>query len=440
MNTYQTQRRKLSLIPKRFPATPLDQYMYLSLVSHDGQHRTVITFAGQVEAERMSRAMRLTLDIEPILGCWFIEHPWRPYWERRDDLDIISLCPVVEPKDMESELSEFLAASMDPRMDPLVQVKIFRSDKDTLCIKVNHTVADAAGLFDCIGLLARTYRELSVDSTYYPKPNVHGSRGHGQVLRRVSPLSLIRGCWHFSYPKPWCDLPTISQDFSGRAFTVRRITPERFANIKAYCRRHEVSVNVVLITGFYRALLEIFAPLVNVPLPIAGTINLRRYLPSRQAGAICNLSDSFFITVNIQSRSTFSDTLTQVSAAMKAVNEHKPWLGEAVYLDLTMLPGFFLGRRILQMYFNNQARKAASGKIIPYLANVGILNPEQFCFGDTEVIDVCPFGMVPYGPALIFGVNTFRNNMIFNIPFSNTAIDAQIVERFLDSFVCELPE
>jgi len=142
----------------------------------------------------------------------------------------------------------------------------------------------------------------------------------------------------------------------------------------------------------------------------------------------------------MQSGATFSDTMTQVSAAMKVVNERKPWLGEAVYLGLTMLPGFFLGRRILQRYFNNQARRAASDKIIPYLANIGILNPEQFYFGDTEVIDVCPFSMVTYSPALILGVNTFRNNMIFNIPFSDTAIDAQIVERFLDSFVRELPE
>jgi len=440
MNTYQTQRRKLSLVPKRFPATPLDQYVYLSLALHDGQLRSVITFAGQVDAERMSRAMRLTLDIEPILGCRFIEHPWRPYWERRDDLDIVSLCPVVEPKDMESELSEFLAASMDPRTDPLVQVKIFRSDKDTLCIKVNHTVADAGGARECIGLLARTYRELSVDSTYCPRPNLRGSRGHGQVLRRVSPLSLIRGCWHFSYPKPWCDFPTISQDFSGRAFTVRRIGPERFANIQAYCRRHQVSVSVILLTAFYRALLVIFAPPVNVPLPIAQTVNLRRYLPSGQVGTICNLSGAFFTIVNMQSGATFSDTLTQVSAARKAVNEHKPWLGEAVYLNLAFLPGFLLGQRILRLYFSNRMREDASGKVIPYLANMGTINPQHFYFGDTEVIDVCPFGMVPYGPGLMLGVNTFRNNFIFNIPFSNTAIDAQIVECFLDSFVCELPE
>ena len=440
MNTYRTQRQKLSPIPKRFPTTPLDQYLYISLMFHEGQHRTIITFAGQVDAERMTRAMRLMLDIEPILGCRFIEHPWRPYWERRDDLDIVSLCPVVESKDMESEFSEFVAASMDPCTDPLVQVKIFRSDKDTLCIKVNHTVADAGGARECIGLLARTYRELSVDSTYYPKPNVRGSRGYGQVLRHVSPLSLIRGCWHFSHPKPLWGFPTISQDFSGRAFTFRRIGPERFANIKAYCRRHKVSVNVVLLTAFYRASLEILAPSVNVPLPIAGTVDLRRYLPSSQAGAICNLSSAFFTIVNMQSGATFSDTLIQVIAAMKAVNEHKPWLGEAVYLNLAFLPGFFLGRRILQLYFNNSMREAASGKVIPFLANMGTINPQHFYFGDTEVIDVCPFGMVPYGPSLMLGVNTFHNSMIFNMPFSNTAIDAQMVECFLDSFVRELPE
>ena len=93
----------------------------------------------------MARAVRLTMDAEPVLGCRFVKHPWRPYWERRDDLDRLHLCSVVEPQDPESELWRFIAMPLDPYEDSQVQVRIFRSGTDTLCVRLDHLAADGAG-------------------------------------------------------------------------------------------------------------------------------------------------------------------------------------------------------------------------------------------------------------------------------------------------------
>lgn len=65
----------------------MDQVNYLDGASNDKQGRSVVTFDGHVDANRMVRAVRLTLDAEPILGCGFVERPRRLCWERRDDLD-----------------------------------------------------------------------------------------------------------------------------------------------------------------------------------------------------------------------------------------------------------------------------------------------------------------------------------------------------------------
>lgn len=436
MTMQQTPAEKSPIIPERFPAPPMDQFMYLVRILHDGQGRCVVTFAGQVDAERMARAVRLTLDAEPVLGCRFVEHPRRPYWERRDDLDRTPLCPVVEPPDLESALWQFMAAPVDPCAGPQLQARLFRSDRDTLCIRINHMVADAGGTMDYVGLLARTYRELSLDPTYRPQPNLRGNRGQGQVLRRVGLRSLLRACCRFSYPRSAWGFPATSRDFSGRSFAIRRIAPERLASIKAYCHQHQATVNDVLLAAFYRALFEVLDPPLGVPLPVQMTVNLRRYLPAGQAEAICNLVGVFFPAITRKQGATFGDTLAETHVVMEAAKVDHPWLGEALYIELAFLSGLWLVRRIAQRIIG---RAVMSGKMHPFFANVGIVDPRQVDFGDERVIDVALFGPVPYPPACLLSVNTFGETMIVTTGFCTTATDRRMVERFLDLFVCELP-
>ncbi len=36
----------------------------------------------RLDDERLARAVELTFDAEPVLGCRFVKHPKMPYWER----------------------------------------------------------------------------------------------------------------------------------------------------------------------------------------------------------------------------------------------------------------------------------------------------------------------------------------------------------------------
>ncbi len=68
--------------PARYPALTLDRMLHLARHLHDGQSRYLITFSARLDTERIARAFELSLDAEPVLGCRFVDHPWRPYWER----------------------------------------------------------------------------------------------------------------------------------------------------------------------------------------------------------------------------------------------------------------------------------------------------------------------------------------------------------------------
>ncbi|MCK4394804.1 hypothetical protein KAX17_18045, partial [Candidatus Bipolaricaulota bacterium] len=150
----------------RIPASTYDQYMYLGRNGADQQARCVISFAGRINANQMAHAVRLTIDVEPVLSCRFVVRPWRPYWERRDDLDQIELLSVVKGAHLKDELWRFVTMPLDPFADPQVQASIFRSDRDTLCIKLNHVAADGEGVKQYAYLLATTYRKLTTDPSY----------------------------------------------------------------------------------------------------------------------------------------------------------------------------------------------------------------------------------------------------------------------------------
>lgn len=52
----------------------------------------------------MKKAVRLSIDAEPILGCEFVVNNNKPVWKRHKDLDSVSLCTLIETENLEETL------------------------------------------------------------------------------------------------------------------------------------------------------------------------------------------------------------------------------------------------------------------------------------------------------------------------------------------------
>ena len=90
-------------IPDTMPATWQDCFNYL--VRYVGftnsTIQAVIHFKGKLDVVRLARAVKLSVDAEPVLGCKFIEREDRPFWQRLTDQDNISWCALEEVSDRE---------------------------------------------------------------------------------------------------------------------------------------------------------------------------------------------------------------------------------------------------------------------------------------------------------------------------------------------------
>ncbi len=423
-------------LPAHYPAAALDKLMYLARVMHDGQCRCVITLDGRLDGPLLARAVDLSLDVAPILGCRYVLHRWQHRWEPCMPRDGAIPFRLVQAQDPKAEIDAFLAEPMDPLRGPQVAVRLVRSAQDALCVKLHHMTADATGLLDYIRLLARLYSRLRVEPDYTPPFPSAGDRGQGQILRAAGLRAIVEGCCHFRYPRSDWGFPKSSDDFSGRAFSVCRLGVERTARLRTWCRKKGAKLPEVLVTAFYRAMSQVLNPPAGARLPVQLTIDLRCYLPSRRVNTICDLPGVYYPAIRHKPGAGFDRTLADVQTATAKARAGHPWLAEALFLEFMNLVPAFLQDGLGHMLIQNDV---SSGNAHPFFSNLGVIDLAGFDFGDAVAADLAGFGPVAFPPNFMTTLYSVRKNLSITSSFCPTAADPLLVDAFFSHFLAELP-
>jgi NRPS condensation-like uncharacterized protein len=79
-----------------------------SLWNANGQLQIVLEFDAKLDFDCLKKAVRLSLDSEPILGCYFVENEHHPYWERLENVDKIDWCTLENVK-VNDDIENFFA-------------------------------------------------------------------------------------------------------------------------------------------------------------------------------------------------------------------------------------------------------------------------------------------------------------------------------------------
>jgi NRPS condensation-like uncharacterized protein len=440
---------------QRIQATVSDMALECSHENTSSQNiNLVITLEGKVNIERLKKAVQLLINAEEILGCRFVKHPIRPFWEaqprlsRKDFLE--GYCCAIEATDLEAAAEAFSTESIDPSTHPLLQVRVFLHPDNPIeivVIKLSHLVGDGAAIFRCSQYLIQIYAKLATDPNFKPIRNTR-SRGIDQITKRFTnkeKLQIVRFALaatkrrdaatnKYKFPNP----PASPEQ---RMFLRKEIPPEQVQALKGYGRRHGATLNLVLMTAYFRSICA------NIPLqdsgvlPLASTVDLRRYLPETERSQIplCNLSGLIVLLSGVPTSGTFAETLKLFKEQMK---ERK-----ANYFGLLMLPlvlalyrglPYFLGQRIAR---NNFAKAKKSNTTVPVLSNVGELKAEDYKFGDLiRVINIYVLPPVMYSPSFFSSVTEFRQTITLATGFSQTLLPRKTVEAIFECMAMELSE
>jgi len=417
-------------IPQRIPASPSDLIGYTLKNFHDGEIRITIKFNGALNEATLARAVRLTFDVEPVLGCRFVARPFRPYWQRCSNLEGAFEFHIIDSVDIEKTVNSYLLVPLDPFSGPQVKVGLFRSDFDTLCIKISHVVADGGASMQYLRLLSSIYRRLPKKPDFQPSHNLAVRRSSLQLFMHVGLRKLLKSVAHISVPKStWQFLPA-SDGNRGAYLIVRRIEPKRLAYLKAYAKSHNVTVGDVLTTAYYRALFELLDPSENVEHAMLVPVNVRKNIPGPTIEGIRMFSASYFVKIARRKNESFEQTMAKVHASMESEKSKQSELGVLFLMELALAPGYFAARIL--------GPTISLAALFPEFSNIGVVDAAVADFG-VPVEKILPAGPAMYPPYFCLGSSTFNNEMALTATICGTEDYRVRVESFFDALVRELP-
>lgn len=418
----------MSKSPVKYRAEACDilQHLFKEKSINDRTIRFAATFSENLNMECLKKSVDLSADAFPLIRCGFREHNGRPCWEDKgytsDDM-----VEFIEVEDAEANVWQYLRKEADEKNGPQVKIGIIRSGKtDTLCVTVNHMLCDAAGFKDYLYLLSSIYTGVEKDPDYRPV-SIMGRRDLFQVVKNFSWLDRIK---IFTGKNDLTKPDTAKFDFEGdpsRPFTEMKTVPrEKVRLLKDYAKLRGATVNDVLLTAYIRTLYQYFGRVVAVPC----AVDLRKYLPNRKAGSICNLVTNLKCDIGSDIGASFDRTLEKVKEKMDRQKADITSLKSILLMEAAfrVIPYRIMGKAV-DPFFSN-----------PPIAftNLGVLDKGKLTFGKTKMADAFMTSSIKYVPYFQIAVSTFDDVMALSSNLYGSQSDKNIISDFLTSVVSEL--
>ncbi|HTP08691.1 MAG TPA: hypothetical protein VMP08_10595, partial [Anaerolineae bacterium] len=327
---------------------------------------------------------------------------------------------------IDQEITRFVGMPCDPEREPPLKLLVLRhADRDTLCFKVDHVLTDAAGAKCLLYLFAEAYSTGKIDRR--PNPD----RGVGQVLRRFSPLTLLKAAKRTNLPIPGPSL--IAGPFQSAPLFIEhaRLEPAEFEHIRAVAKRADATLNDVLLAALYRVVFDQPMPVAAVPYPIMVPVDMRRYLPEEKRTVVANLSSAVYPMLSKIDAEPFSVTLIRVKTTMDAFKQAQLGLGAFILMTL----GALRGGRILH---DRYARASTRGSRFINFTNFGIIDETQLRFDGVQVQQAYGIGPLQYAPGILLALSTFQQTLHLAVQGNDTERFQPFIREFMGSLLRSL--
>lgn len=402
------------------------------------QIQAIMTLDGRLDFFKLSKAVRLTIDEEPVFGCRFVESH-KPYWKRVSDIDEAMLCSFEETDNRDEAIQRFLDIPLDMDNDPMVKVKLIRSGPyDTIGIKINHSCCDGAGVKEYLKLLSDIYSCIDDEhGIYIPNPKTR-SRKDQDILFSNLGIKNPESSWipgseitRYTWLFPW------KQGQSEAAHIVTCKIPQEYLDrMTSYAKDKGVTINDLILTAYYRAMLQMGHPIYSEPMEIPVTVDLRRYLPDGKTEAIRNFSGSENTRLTMIEGESFSETLSRVAPMMKEIKNKTPGLQSAIGLE--RVEKMVWGETLAYYRIIPACPSFFGNKCGPVLSNLGLVTNNLFTFGKNVVTDAYIVPPVVRAPGLLLMVSTYNGVVTLSAGYYEGSLLREDMERLLNGIKDEL--
>jgi NRPS condensation-like uncharacterized protein len=425
-------------IPRHFRAQFTDRFINFVRETGEMMIQMELEFKSHLDVDRLTKALDIILDAEPLLGCRFVKRWWRPYWERLD-ADGRNVLVIAEDA---IEYEGFKRSPIDPYVGPQIKACLLRTtDRDRLLIKVAHEVSDASGVKQIIKIISSTYSRLAHDPEYRPGPNIDGDRSIWQVLRHVP--------WHayptilynyysvymlpLFFPLGTVHLPVIADSDRTLEYVNRTVPADLLKCVIEYGRQRNGTLNDVLMAALFHAMTQASDWDRKSQLRLRVTVDLRRFKPADIVGGVCNLGGMEIVDLGTDLNDDFDWTLKRISSFMS--QRKASWIGLHDYLGFAPL-SIFLSHNMMTRIIVLIVETSTNAGQAPYvLTNMGTIEQKDVTF-DIPPVEARLLPAVDYPPHIIISFNSYNKSL--TISAGSWPCSKKLIERCLDEMIVVL--
>ncbi len=431
--------RPVANVPARLPATYTDRTAYLGRWFSDMNFSYALDLDGRLDEDRIRRAVRLAMDVHPVLGCRYEDDFLAPAWARREDLDHLDVCEIrylSESKKID-EVAAFTSAPAPVESGPVMRALVARGDRDTLCLKFNHIATDARGAIQVLNTVAGLYRRLEREPGLRafsdPTPRDWnglgaslGANGWLRALRRFGQDArdiLAHGRGDFHVPARRAEPPF------DRSYAFVDFYEAEFQALQAYRRRLNVTLNEVVMAAYIRALANLIQPAPGTAHRIGMAVDLRRYLrpPPLHAVGIGNLAAFAYPCVGDDPGSSLDTTARQVARQVRGLKENMMGLGDWAAFRLlpeSLLPLAGLPALVL--------KKTHADAVLPPLFSSMLVDKSATNFGAVRGHFARMYSHLLRPPNFLLMMTVCEQSLSLGFAYCAKSLDPTVARAFLN--------
>lgn len=375
---------------------------------------------------RLSLALRLLVDLEPILGSRLVRGIWSARWERLTPacLDALTI-------EVSGEEDSFYGIRRDPCAGPQLAARLVGR---RLILKVSHLAADA-GAVRALG-----YRLAALYQGHDDRRVSLGDRGSARLKGLLHPrhwgphlFTAARELRALGWPLRGAGL--LEGMVGDEHFQLRtlHLSADRVEGLRAFAKARGATLNDLVAAGLLRALARLQGS--HRPLRLLNTVDLRRYLTDERALPTCNLS-AFMGIVPGELGPELAATVLRTREWTGTLKGGRPgaWYLLTWGPLLRLLP-FSLGVACMREYLRHSIE---SGRTPPVFTNMGLLDAARLDFGEPGLRAAWMVLPLFRPPATGCGLSGFKGSLTLTQGFSGGPAVAARVEAWHRAFDQEL--
>ena len=418
---------------KKYQLELLDQFLFFQEDNNDHQIRCVIHFGDLLDRTCIQKAILQSIRMIPILGCRFVENEKRSYWEKVPLNKMVDrIFTFVDSDNPEDEIVAFLSAKTDESAGPQIRIKIIRNtDKDTLCIVLNHMAFDGTGFKEYLYLLGRLYSECKSGQESSLRKEIGGDRSLGRIFKQFKfgeRLRVLTLPPNSTEKRTGLHFPRTLKGDVQPLFLTYKLLQEQTNRIKQFGKENGFTVNDMIIAGYYRALYHFIQNPDGLSLGIPCMIDLRRYLPEGTDAIFCNLPS--MVETRCEPDLTFTETVREIN---KQMNEHKDGYPGLYGFGILSLIQKILSYKRLKKFIRKRGYPLIS------ISNLGVIDSKRLHFDGNEVKEAAIMTALKHFPYFQLTFSTYKDVITLSISLFGTKEDRESVQRFFEILVKQFP-